>query len=72
MKKLCRSKTNKKFAGICSGIGEMMDADPTIVRLVVVVLALVTGIIPFLIGYLIAWWMVPEGTQNQSDAQRVM
>jgi phage shock protein C len=69
MKKLYRSTTNKKIAGVCGGIGGMMDADPTIVRLVFVVLALATGIFPFLIGYLIAWWMVPEGTQDQSHSQ---
>jgi len=44
-----------------------MDADPTIVRLVFVVLALATGVFPFLIGYLIAWWIVPEGNQSHSQ-----
>ena len=64
MKKLYRSQTNKKIAGICGGIGEMMDADPTIVRLIVIVLGLVTGFFPFFIAYLIAWWLVPVGSQN--------
>ncbi len=63
MKKLYRSTSNKKIAGICGGIGEMLDADPTIVRLIIVVLAIATGIIPFLVGYLLAWWIVPEGNQ---------
>lgn len=63
MKKLYRSPSNRKIAGICGGIGEMLDADPTIVRLVFVVLVLATGIIPFLIGYILAWWIVPEGNQ---------
>jgi len=59
MTRLFRSATNKKIAGICGGIAEAMDVDPTIVRLVVIVLALATGIIPFFVGYLIAWWVVP-------------
>jgi phage shock protein PspC (stress-responsive transcriptional regulator) len=59
MQKLYRSRTNKKIAGVCAGIAEMIDADPTIVRLLVVVLGLVTGVFPFCIGYLIAWWIVP-------------
>ena len=59
MQKLYRSRTNKKIAGICGGIAEMIDTDPTIVRLIVVVLALVTGLFPFFFGYLIAWWIVP-------------
>jgi phage shock protein C len=59
-KQLFRSVTNKKIAGICGGIAEMMDVDPTVVRLVVIVVGLVTGIIPFIIAYVIAWWIVPE------------
>ncbi len=64
MKRLYRSATDKKIAGICGGIGELMDVDPTIVRLVVVVLGLITGILPFVVGYLIAWWIVPTGSQG--------
>ena len=64
MKKLFRSKTNKKIAGICGGIGEITNTDPTIFRLIVLVLGLVTGVVPFLIGYLIAWWIVPVAGQN--------
>ena len=59
MKKLYRSQTNKKIAGICGGIGEMTNTDPTIIRIAVVVLGLVTGFFPFFIAYLIAWWLVP-------------
>ncbi|HEV8538265.1 MAG TPA: PspC domain-containing protein, partial [Bacteroidota bacterium] len=36
MKHLYLSVTNKKIAGVCGGFGEMMDIDPTIVRLVAV------------------------------------
>lgn len=61
MQRLYRSKTNRKIAGICGGIGEMSDTDPTIIRLVVIILALMTGFFPFFIGYVIAWWIVPEG-----------
>jgi phage shock protein C len=60
MKKLYRSMTNKKIAGVCGGIGEMTDTDPTIIRLVVLVLALATGFFPFFIGYIAAWCIVPE------------
>jgi phage shock protein C len=64
MKKLYRSTTNRKIAGVCGGLGEMLDADPTLVRLATVVLALATGLFPFLIGYIIAWWIVPQGSQT--------
>ena len=59
MTRLYRSETNKKIAGICGGIGEMLNADPTIIRLVAVLLFFVTGILPLFITYLVAWWIVP-------------
>jgi phage shock protein PspC (stress-responsive transcriptional regulator) len=70
MKRLYRSETNKKIAGICGGIGDMIDADPTVIRLVAVVLCLVTGIFPFVVGYLIAWWIVPRGKQEPSGVHQ--
>jgi phage shock protein C len=69
MKKLYRSTTNRKIAGVCGGLGEMLDADPTLVRLATVVIALATGLFPFLIGYIIAWWIVPEGSQTQGNPE---
>ncbi len=63
MKRLYRSEKNKKIAGICGGIGEHLDVDPTIVRLIAIVFAFATGVIPFLIGYAVAWWIVP--TQSE-------
>ena len=51
MKRLYRSKSNNKIAGVCGGFGELMDIDPTIIRLAVVILGLATGILPFLSVY---------------------
>ncbi len=59
MKKLYRSTSNNIIAGICGGLGEILEVDPTIIRLIVIVVALITGVIPFVIGYLLAWWIVP-------------
>lgn len=59
MKRLYLSQTDKKIAGICGGIAEYMEVDPTIVRLVTIVLAIITGCIPLIIGYLIAWMIIP-------------
>jgi phage shock protein C len=64
MKKLYRSETNKRLAGVCGGIGEMLDVDPKIIRVATVVLALVTGIFPFAVGYIIAWLVFPVGKQE--------
>ncbi|OLD79269.1 MAG: hypothetical protein AUI33_02880 [Ignavibacteria bacterium 13_1_40CM_2_61_4] len=68
MRRLYRSDTNKKIAGICGGIGELLDTDPTIVRLIVLLAGLVTGIFPFVIAYLIAWWIVPTRKRETASA----
>lgn len=67
MKRMFRSENDKKIAGVCGGIGEMMDVDPTIVRLLTVVLCLATGIIPFFVGYLLAWWLVPSRMSGENS-----
>jgi len=60
MKRLFLSSSDKKLGGVCGGIAEYMELDPTIVRLLTVVLALITAIIPVLIGYILAWIIVPR------------
>ena len=57
-KQLYRSRTNRKIAGVCGGLGEYMNLDPTIIRLIWVLLILcaVTG----LLAYLIAALIIPE------------
>ena len=67
MKKLYRSDTNKRIAGVCGGIGEMLDVDPTVIRVATVVLALVTGVFPFVVGYIIAWLVFPVGKQETTS-----
>ncbi len=60
MKRLYLSTTDKKLAGVCGGLGEYFDIDPTVVRLLFVVLGIITGIFPFVVGYLLAWLLVPR------------
>ena len=60
MKRLYLSDTDKKFAGVCGGLAEYLEVDPTIVRLVTVVTAIITGLIPLLIGYVVAWFIIPR------------
>jgi len=60
MKRLYRSKKGRVMGGVCAGLGEHLDVDPTVIRLVWVVgtlLSLGVGIL----AYLIAWIIVPEG-----------
>jgi len=58
-KRLYRSKRDVKIAGVCAGIAEYFNIDPTIVRVIFVVLLLPGGL-PGLIPYLILWLVVPR------------
>ncbi|HEY0220900.1 MAG TPA: PspC domain-containing protein [Candidatus Paceibacterota bacterium] len=59
-KKLYRSETNKVFAGIIGGVGEYFDLDPTLLRLGYILIAIMTGIFPAIIAYIIAILIVPN------------
>ncbi len=61
MKRLYRSQTDKKIAGIFGGIAEMYSLDPSLLRLILVFLGIATGIFPLLIAYLIGWIIIPKG-----------
>lgn len=58
MKRLYKSTTNKMIDGVCGGIAEYLNLDPTIVRLVWVLLACMGGY--GLVAYLIAMLIIPE------------
>lgn len=57
-KKLYRNTDEEKIAGVCAGLADYLNADPTVIRLLFVFLAL-TGTAGFWI-YLIMWLIVPE------------
>ena len=61
-KRLYRSKTNKVFAGICGGVGEYFDIDPVMVRLVWLLIVVFTGVVPGLLAYIIAMYVIPQQT----------
>jgi len=63
-KKLYRSKTDRKIAGVCGGLGQYLDIDPVIVRLAWVIFTLAGG--AGLLAYIIAWIIIPEEPAAQS------
>lgn len=59
MKKLYLSESDKKFGGVCGGIGEYFDKDPTLIRILFVLLVFFSfgfGII----AYLAMWLIIPR------------
>lgn len=63
-KRLYRSKKENMIAGVLGGLSEYFDADPAIVRLLYILLALVTGVVPFVIAYIIAVIIIPFPPDN--------
>ena len=61
MKKLVRSKNNRMICGVCGGIGDYLNVDPTVIRLVAVVLGLSGS---GLLAYIVAAVIMPE--ENES------
>jgi phage shock protein C len=62
MKKLTRTK-DAKISGVCGGIANYMNVDPTVVRMGTVALAIFTAVIPVGLGYLIAMAVMPEESE---------
>jgi Putative stress-responsive transcriptional regulator len=59
MNKLYRSKTNKIIAGVCGGIGEYFKIDPTLVRLLWLLISVMSagsGVV----AYIVAWIVIPK------------
>ena len=57
-RKLCRSN-NKMLAGVCAGIAEYIDIDPTVIRVVYVALSVFSAGFPGLLLYLILVLLMP-------------
>ena len=71
-RKLMRS-SNKILAGVCGGIAEYFDVDPTIIRICYAALSLFSAGFPGLILYIIMMLIMPEKDKNDrfEDAQVV-
>ncbi len=51
---------DKKVMGVCGGIAEYFETDPSLVRLAWIVLTILTGIVPGIIAYFIAGIVIPS------------
>ena len=58
-KRLYRSESNKVFGGVLGGLAVYLNWNPTIMRVIVAILTILTEIWPLVIVYLIAWMIIP-------------
>ncbi len=59
--RLTRSVTDRKLAGVCGGLAEWLDLDPTLVRIAYVVLSVLCAAFPGLLLYIILAIVIPGG-----------
>lgn len=62
-RRLYRSPTDKVIGGVAGGVADYLDLDPSIVRVVWALLALLTGGVFFLL-YIVMWIVVPVGIEG--------
>jgi len=65
MKRLYRSEKDRILGGVCAGLGEHLDIDPNIIRLIwvaVTILSFGVGVIV----YILAWILIPESGEESA------
>jgi phage shock protein C len=67
MKKLMRSRKDKMIAGVCGGIAEYFNMDPTLVRIIYVLVSIFSIAFPGILVYIILWLVIPETDKVESE-----
>ncbi len=57
---LLRSRKHRMIAGVCGGMAEWLGWDPTLVRVLYVVVSIVSAAFPGMLTYAILWAVMPE------------
>lgn len=60
---LYRSRRDRIIAGVCGGIAEDMGLDPTLVRILYVLISICSAAFPGTIVYIVLWIVLPEGPE---------
>lgn len=57
---LYRSRRHKMIAGVCGGLADWLGWDPTLVRVLFVIISLASVAFPGIIVYIILWLVMPK------------
>jgi len=56
---LVRSRENRMIGGVCGGFAEWLGWDPTVVRILFVVVSVISAAFPGILVYLAMWVLMP-------------
>ncbi len=59
-KQLIRLRSDRKIAGVCSGLAKYLDLDVSLVRILWFFITFISGIVPGIVAYGLAWVIIPE------------
>ncbi len=63
-KRLYRSKKDRMLCGVCGGIAEYFNVDPTLIRILWVILSLPGVVFPGILAYIICCIIIPENPEQ--------
>lgn len=64
-KRLTRSNREKMIAGVCGGLAEYLDMDPTVVRVLYVLVSILSAAFPGIIAYIVLMFLMPPPPAEQ-------
>lgn len=64
IKRLYLSSEDKKLSGVCGGIANYINVDSTVIRLAWIIVTILTGVLPGIIGYIIAAIVIPSEPED--------
>ena len=59
---LARSRGNRMIAGVCGGLAKSLGWDPTLVRILYVLVSVISAAFPGILVYLVLWVVMPLGS----------
>lgn len=58
-RRLTRSNRNKMIAGVCGGLAEYLNVDPTVMRVLYVLVSILSAVFPGIVAYIVLMFLMP-------------
>ena len=70
MKRLYKSATDKQLDGVLAGFANYFDVDPTVIRAGYVLLAIITGVVPGILAYVVLAIVMPREKEVKKNGKK--